>query len=260
MCKRLCFFILLCFSLSLSAQKKEVDSQKGHVWLKGTFKIVDKESGFGGRLTYGSKNNFAFKKEVNGNEVDASSQGSWLQEIWAGPFYNYKISKNSKISFGLFYHPLFWFVDGKGGEYYLQHSIESINNFFHDWKYVTFHYRLIFWQMLPAGNDNSGLALEYESLNRHLVGLIFPVGKFLNVLIEEEIMLKNTADDSDNDGQTEVFNRNFLWLGFDVKPVKELVLSLKYVNVFNNKTDTEIQKIRIMNHHLYFEMAYTLGI
>lgn len=240
--------LIVIFALLTPLFAQDVEINRGQLWTRLTVTPTF-EKGFGAYLSAGMRDNFSITKEVNGNEKPATEQNFWLKEMMIGPSWGTKAGKRSSFKTLLLYRPQFWFPDNSGGDSYLRHTIMSSNNFFSKFNRITIHQRAMLWgQFETAQGENQ---FDNELIFRYLVGPEFAFNKKVSISVKAEPFLKLTADDDDLDG-TELLNRFATWTGVTVKPMKDLKLSLSYVNMQIYPKEN----IHIKDHYIYAHVTY----
>lgn len=228
---------------------QDVEINRGQLWTRLTVAPTF-EKGFGAYISVGMRDNFSISKAVNGTEKPAQEQGFWLKEMITGPSWSTKVGKRSSFKTQLLYRPQFWFPDNTGGDSYLRHTVMSSNNLINRFNRITLHQRIMVWGQFEA--EQGANLYDNELILRYMAGPELRLNKMFSLSIQVEPFLKLTADENDLDG-TELFNRFVTWSGINMKPTKNLKLSLQYVNmqIFPQKN------IHVKDHYIYAHIIYS---
>ncbi len=240
-------FLILTTLLS-SLLSKEIDITRGQFW--GRITVAPQfENGFGAHLSAGMRDNLSISKEVDGEKKPSTEQGNWLNELYLGASWKTKLGKRTKFITQLTYRPQFWYPDRKAGSSYLRNTVMSSTSLFHSFKNISLHQRATLWGLFSAEQDS--VTFDNELIVRYLLGPEIKFAKRSKISLKAEPFFKVTADGSDVDG-TELFNRFYTWVGYELSPLSGVKLVLNYVNMHIYQTENK----HITDHTFYAHVIF----
>ncbi len=262
--KKILILSIIMFSVSLHGATK-IDRTRGHIWARVSFSGTLTDSGLGVFAMVSSRYNFHARGEIVTTTSTVSlntADGAWNQQAWIGPQWKF-----SRKNFQFITKPLYlfytFFADEKaetpGGAAklrYYRHAVDWMNDFSWKFKNLRLFYRLRMVNDFP-GETGNGDELDYELINRNAFGVVVPVHKYISLFFMEEVFLKLTASDRDNDG-TEFFDKNALWGGVHFKIFRGMSFRLNYGFFYINKMDTPVKEMKILDHYICMHLHYNL--
>ena len=238
---------------SVSAQT-DIDLTRTNLWPRITAIGNFGESSWGYFALADLRYNFGFSKEVDGVEVSDAPLKTWQSQVVIGPQWSTKLGGKSPFSIRALYHGTWYIENPITPEMYYRHSVEMRFDLVQPIKRNSIKYRVFPYIWFPQEVE-SGNNLTTEFLTRFLVGGIFPINKKFQIIADEEIFIKWTADKNDHDG-TNVFNKNALWLGLQWKPSKLITVKLQYVNMITFLVDTEVKTMTPVDHNIMTQVVF----
>jgi len=251
------FSMLFTFTALFSAQK-EIKLNRSHSWTRLAFSGKSATKGIGFLAMAGSRYNLSLSKNLNEKEIDDKNTEAWLQELWVGPTFTKKIATNLTFKSLLLYRPQLYYLDEVGGDPFTRHTFSLHNNIVYKYGKIRLRYRLTLWDLMSV-EDADGKSYENEIILRNLIGISIPIIPKINGVIEEEIFLKTTASENDNDG-TEFFNRNVIWAGLDYKVTNNFKVELRYAWMYINSTSNDSLQIQVNDHYALVTFFYNFNI
>ncbi len=286
------------FAGSIFGAKLEQEVERNVFWGRLNFQAKNVYDKFGIYAMLGSRNNLGTPKITTTNTTtnvktetqNLENMGSWLNEAWIGPMYNTKLTPKFMYVGILAYRPQMWYYgdaekftnkdysldavknDNKNyyGKEHVRQTVDFNNNFIYNLGPVKLKYRLILWNTFAytdGTKDVKDTTKEYEwaneLINRNLIGITVPIVKWLDVVLEEEVFLNLTPEAEEGDL---TFQKNLVWAGFDVKPVKGVNISLRYINMItfaegdasaDYLTDT---KKTVTDHYAFAQVTYVMDM
>ncbi|GEM_PF-4311557 len=256
------------FAGSIFGATTEQEVERTQFWGRLNFQAKNVYDKFGIFAMVGSRNNLGTPKitsttnNVTTEAKNLENMGSWLNEAWIGPMYNAKLTPKFMYVGILAYRPQMWFygdaekfsnvdysvptyqtqlspyksLKNYYGKEHVRHTVDFNNNFIYNLGFMKVKYRLILWDTLPytdggftknAQDTTKDYEWSNELISRNLLGINVPIFKWLDLVLEEEVFLNLTPNAEEGDL---TFQKNLVWAGFDVKPVKGLNISLRYMN------------------------------
>lgn len=246
--------LLLALSVtSLAAQTTE--TTRTHVW--STISLdTSLSSTIGAFIQFGSRYDFDIKTVVDGTNKSPAAQGSWLNEIFIGPTFSFKLGKNLSLKTGPQYRLMFWYLDDAAAkDSYTEHTLHWPTIL--KWKAgpVTLLYRLILWNRFAVGT--TGYSQDNEFLTRHYLAAALPFGKGFSARLGGELYLLHTADEAD--GQKPLF-RTMLQASLLWKALPFLDMSLGYEFQRTFKAKTESKTTTVDDHYILFSLLFNLDL
>ena len=240
---------------SVFSATKEIDVSRGQIWIRGNtqLKLTDN---FGAFAAAGSRYNYAFSKKINGIETDIESQDAWLQELWIGPVWFAYSSKKVNLTANLLYRPMFYYMDEKAGDAYVRHTFTSQYMLTINTKILTLRHRLMFWEQLAA--EQGVTSFDNELIIRPLLGVKIPIYKNISFIVDEELYLKPTADDTDKDG-TEFVMRNALWIGPSITFGNGWNITVQYVPTYIVNSHNKTLSSTVWDHYAYIDLSKSIS-
>ncbi len=253
--KRAVFALTALAVSAFSAQNVEVNrfSLFPRLTVQGDFG----NSSFGYFVLGDMRYSLSYEKKSNDKLVDSTARELWRTDLTVGPSWNTKLGDKLPLSVKLLYHPMWNNSSDVVEKPYLRHSAEIQADLTQPvGKKVKLRYRIIAsdWFKGETGEDK---ALDNEIYTRLLAGGIFPVSKQFQLLLDEEIFLKPTADDTDLDG-TELFHKNVVWAGGQWKPNPVLTMKLQYVHTFTNSEQSDIRTVEVTDPAVMVHAVVTI--
>ncbi len=198
-----------------------------------------------------------YEKTVNEKTTDSTARENWRTDLSVGPLWNHKIAGKLPLSVKVLYHPMWNNLSEPVEKKYLRHSAEIQAELIQPvGKKIKLKYRLMGLNWFE-GETGEGKSLDNEFYIRMLAGGIFPVSKQFQLLLDEEIFLKPTADDTDLDG-TERFNKNLIWAGGQWKPNEVVTVKLQYVHTFTNMEQTDLKEVAVNDPAVMTQVVVTI--
>jgi hypothetical protein len=254
------FIVPLLFTgfLFSSAVSKNISVDRFNSWTRLQLNMKLHQNGLGLFAMAGSRYNHALSKKINGTEIDAWEIDAWLQELWIGPAYSKKVSKKLNLSANILYRPQLWYVDNEGGKQYFRNTI--VNTYTVTYSLMpklSLNSRIMFWDHLPVTTgDNRKLKNEFYIVP--LLGLRAPIWPRVELMIDNEVYIKSSADKDDLEG-TEHFYRNAVWTGGTVKITDHFKVTLNYVNMWTNLANTAQLKQQVTDHYILINATWSLN-
>lgn len=278
--------LLLLPTLPITAEGEE---RQLSFWLNPAVQgVLYPDLNLGAYINFGSRFNALTraKNYKTGEMVGQDTEGFTVNELSVGPYSKFNLLTLFPLETKLLYRAQYWTVENNS---FAIHTVDNRNTFLFDLDFMKLEYRLIFWLKFPhsrhealyqlkdpsvdpAGADDTGKYYDYDHtrvdykidlINRHMLGLIFPLGKAfgatgdssplsrLDFFLRFEIFLDYTArqnnefltqDHGENIfgdyisvagskvGYNEkLWNRYRVYTGFDYRLFDKLSLDLSYI-------------------------------
>ncbi len=249
--------LLFLFVISTISSAKDVDVNRFIFWPRVAVKGKISDSKFGYFLLGDIRINTFYKKEVDGVLKDSITRNIWKTEIITGATWGIKLKKKYPFGLKLLYRPSWNNFSEKvlSEPYYLRHSIEARADLFIPINKFKLHTRLIGWNQFAA--EVNSIDYDNEFYTRMLLGGSFSITKKIELLLEEELFLKLTADEDDVDG-TEFLNKNMIWAGAKFKINSIINLKLLYVNSITFKENSSTKNVTVVDHYLLPQLCVNI--
>ena len=199
--------------------------------------------------------NITFTKTINDSLLNNEQQSIFRSDLIIGPTWSTKINQKLPFRVGLLYHPMFNITSEVSPTSFVRHSLELRLDLKQPIKKGTIRYRIIGWNWFSTALDN-GRKLNNEVVVRILLGGVIPLNKQWQIIVDEEIVLKPTADKSDWDG-TEVFNKNNIWAGIQWHPNALITVKLQYMNAYTRNMRTETKNVTLVDNSIMANVIFT---
>ncbi len=208
------------------------------------------------------------------NDPNQSEIKTYFYELFAGPVYVTKLSKNLKLKLPLWYYYMgFDFANhnakGAIGDYLYSHNIEFLPILEYKYKNFVFMNRVIFHNKIYAKNkiyDAADVNSGFSMLIREKFQITYILNKSLGFILADEIFI-GAVEDSDTKKMPQgepffalqKFNKNRLYVGMFYKFTPFLSIVPQYVYE-TNYIPKEDYKLKDKHHYINVTLSYVLKL